>query len=128
MTAKILYADATPHLPDLPADFWTAFPGNTADISVWTPIASAQTVNVNDGRLTLSNASGASNNKICFVQITTAAANPPGEQPYPTLPSVPSDTIEAENFQTVLIERKEDIWPSFKAFLAKDRGAETATA
>ncbi|MFN8545595.1 MAG: sporulation protein YhbH [Candidatus Binatia bacterium] len=32
--------------------------------------------------------------------------------------------LEADNFQTVLIERKEDIWPSFKAFLAKDRGAE----
>ncbi|MGH9893199.1 MAG: sporulation protein YhbH [bacterium] len=34
--------------------------------------------------------------------------------------------LEAENFQTVLIERKEDIWPSFKAFLAKDRGEEAA--
>jgi uncharacterized protein len=32
--------------------------------------------------------------------------------------------LEADNFQTVLIERKEDIWPSFKAFLAKDRGTE----
>src|SRR5262245_48183581 len=30
--------------------------------------------------------------------------------------------LDAENFQTVLIERKEDVWPSFKAFLAKDRG------
>ena len=30
--------------------------------------------------------------------------------------------LESDNFQTVLIERKEDIWPSFKAFLAKDRG------
>lgn len=29
--------------------------------------------------------------------------------------------IEAENFQSVLIERKEDIWPSFKAFLSRDR-------
>jgi sporulation protein YhbH len=29
--------------------------------------------------------------------------------------------LEAPNFQTVLIERKEDIWPSFKAFLAKER-------
>ena len=29
--------------------------------------------------------------------------------------------LEADNFQTVLIERKEDIWASFKAFLAKDR-------
>ncbi|MEM7042886.1 MAG: sporulation protein YhbH [Pseudomonadota bacterium] len=28
--------------------------------------------------------------------------------------------IEAENFQSVLIERKEDIWPSFKAFLSRD--------
>jgi len=35
--------------------------------------------------------------------------------------------LEAENFQTVLIERKEDIWPSFKAFLAKDRGADAMT-
>jgi uncharacterized protein len=35
--------------------------------------------------------------------------------------------LDADNFQTVLIERKEDIWPSFKAFLAKDRGREQAT-
>ncbi len=34
--------------------------------------------------------------------------------------------LDADNFQTVLIERKEDIWPSFKAFLAKDRGREQA--
>jgi sporulation protein YhbH len=32
--------------------------------------------------------------------------------------------LDTDNFQTVLIERKEDIWPSFKAFLAKDRGRE----
>jgi len=36
--------------------------------------------------------------------------------------------LEADNFQTILIERKEDIWPSFKALLAKDRGRETASA
>lgn len=29
--------------------------------------------------------------------------------------------IEADNFHTVLIERKEDVWPSFKAFLVRDR-------
>jgi sporulation protein YhbH len=29
--------------------------------------------------------------------------------------------LDADNFQTVLIERKEDVWPSFKALLAKDR-------
>ncbi len=32
-----------------------------------------QTVSVNDGRLTISNAEGASNNKICFVEINSAA-------------------------------------------------------
>jgi hypothetical protein len=34
--------------------------------------------------------------------------------------------LDSDNFQTVLIERKEDIWPSFKAFLGKDRGRETS--
>lgn len=29
--------------------------------------------------------------------------------------------IEHDNFHTLLIERKEDIWPSFKSFLARDR-------
>lgn len=29
--------------------------------------------------------------------------------------------IDAENFQTVVIEKKEDIWPAFKSFLSKDR-------
>src|SRR5436189_1303164 len=29
--------------------------------------------------------------------------------------------IEESNFQSVQIQRKEDIWPSFKSFLAKDR-------
>ncbi|MBM4265208.1 MAG: sporulation protein YhbH [Deltaproteobacteria bacterium] len=35
--------------------------------------------------------------------------------------------LDAENFQTVVIEKKEDIWPAFRAFLAKDR-AGVATA
>lgn len=29
--------------------------------------------------------------------------------------------LQAENFQTVQIQRKEEIWPSFKAFLSRDR-------
>lgn len=32
-------------------------------------------------------------------------------------------SLKADNFQSVSIERKDDIWPSFKAFLAKDKGA-----
>lgn len=31
--------------------------------------------------------------------------------------------LDAENFQSVLIERREDIWPAFKAFMSKDRVA-----
>ncbi len=33
--------------------------------------------------------------------------------------------VEAENFQRVLIERKEDVWPSFKAFLKKEAGGDS---
>jgi photosystem II stability/assembly factor-like uncharacterized protein len=41
---KALYANATSGLPDLPADFWTRFPGDSLDpTSRWTPIGSAQT-------------------------------------------------------------------------------------
>jgi uncharacterized protein len=36
--------------------------------------------------------------------------------------------LDADNFETVLIEDKEDIWPSFRAFLARDRGRESAQA
>ena len=34
--------------------------------------------------------------------------------------------LKADNFQTVQIQRKEDIWPSFKAFLSRDRAREEA--
>jgi photosystem II stability/assembly factor-like uncharacterized protein len=44
VTVKILYADATPGLPDLPADFWTAFPGDSVDTTHWKPIGAAQTI------------------------------------------------------------------------------------
>jgi hypothetical protein len=50
---KILYADATALLPDLPADFWTAFPGNSADTSLWMPIGRAQPLNVKPGMPTI---------------------------------------------------------------------------
>jgi len=36
--------------------------------------------------------------------------------------------LEVDNFQTILIERKEDIWPSFKAFLAKEKPREAEVA
>ncbi len=36
--------------------------------------------------------------------------------------------LEADNYQTVLIERKEDIWPSFRAFLSKEEGERMQTS
>jgi uncharacterized sporulation protein YeaH/YhbH (DUF444 family) len=38
------------------------------------------------------------------------------------------EKIKEENFAVVLIEKKEDIWPSFKALLAKDRVKEGGAA
>jgi photosystem II stability/assembly factor-like uncharacterized protein len=43
VTVKILYADATPGLPNLPPNFWTAFPGD-GTITDWKPIGAAQTI------------------------------------------------------------------------------------
>ena len=34
--------------------------------------------------------------------------------------------LQMEHFQTVQIQRKEEIWPSFKSFLTKDRAREKA--
>jgi photosystem II stability/assembly factor-like uncharacterized protein len=44
LVVKILYADAALGLPDLPSDFWTAFPGNSSMPSPWAPIGIAQTI------------------------------------------------------------------------------------
>jgi hypothetical protein len=44
LVVKILCADAAPGLPDLPADFWTAFPANSGMASPWAPIGAAQTI------------------------------------------------------------------------------------
>lgn len=43
VTVKILYADASPGLPNLPADFWTAFPGN-GNQTVWKAIGAAKVI------------------------------------------------------------------------------------
>jgi len=36
--------------------------------------------------------------------------------------------LDADNFQTVVIEKKEDIWPAFRSFLSKDRAGPGAPA
>jgi len=36
--------------------------------------------------------------------------------------------LEAENFQSVLIEKKQDVWPNIKALLARERLGNEARA
>src|SRR5262249_9377018 len=43
VTVKILYADATPWLPDLPGDIWTAIPGD-GTTTTWHPIGAAKII------------------------------------------------------------------------------------
>ncbi len=43
VTVKILYTDAGPGLPNLPSDFWTAFPGDGATI-FWKPVGTAKII------------------------------------------------------------------------------------
>jgi photosystem II stability/assembly factor-like uncharacterized protein len=44
VTVKILWADASAGLPALPADFWTAFPSNSANTAQWRPVGAAKTI------------------------------------------------------------------------------------
>lgn len=46
VTVKILYADASGGVLDLPVDFWSRFPADSMDTSYWHPIGAAQTVSV----------------------------------------------------------------------------------
>jgi hypothetical protein len=43
VTATVMIAGASAGLPDLPADFWTAFPNSAGDAN-WTPVGSPQTI------------------------------------------------------------------------------------
>lgn len=38
VAVKLLYADASAGLPPLPPDFWTAFPNNSANTTLWHPL------------------------------------------------------------------------------------------
>jgi hypothetical protein len=38
VTVKLLWADASAGLPPLPPDFWTAFPNNSTNTTVWHPL------------------------------------------------------------------------------------------
>jgi photosystem II stability/assembly factor-like uncharacterized protein len=44
VTVKLLFANASAGLPPLPSDFWTAFPNNSSNTTVWTPIGTAKVI------------------------------------------------------------------------------------
>jgi photosystem II stability/assembly factor-like uncharacterized protein len=44
VTVKLLFANASAGLPPLPSDFWTAFPNNSTNTAVWTPIGTAKVI------------------------------------------------------------------------------------
>src|SRR4029077_2602757 len=44
VAVKVLWADASAGLPSLPADFWTAFPGDSANTTNWHPIGAAKSI------------------------------------------------------------------------------------
>jgi hypothetical protein len=44
VVVKILWADASVGLPNLPSDFWTMFPGNSTNTTQWQPVGTAQTI------------------------------------------------------------------------------------
>ena len=44
VSVKILWAEAGAGLPNLPNDFWTAFPGDSTDTTAWHPVGAAQTI------------------------------------------------------------------------------------
>jgi hypothetical protein len=44
VSVKLLYAKSAESLPALPADFWSAFPNDSAHTSVWKPIGAAKLV------------------------------------------------------------------------------------
>ncbi len=46
VNVKVLWANAAAGLPDLPADFWSVFPNDSAVASPWTPIGPAQVCSV----------------------------------------------------------------------------------
>ena len=44
ITVKLLYADASAQLPQLPPDFWTLFPADSTDTTNWKPIGSPKII------------------------------------------------------------------------------------
>jgi N-acetylneuraminic acid mutarotase len=62
-------------------------------------VTSTKSVNVGDGKLTITSAAGAVNNKLAFLEISQPLSPPPPPPPPPstTLPSIPA-TIQAEDF------------------------------
>jgi hypothetical protein len=99
-------------------------------------ISGTKTVTVNDGRLTVSNGSGAKNNKICFIDITqtkagSSATTPLASSTHPTLQWISRDANDqvrlrllGSNDEHYQIEVSSDLihWEVISAKTSKDGG------
>ena len=79
-----------------------ALGGTPTSGSRW--VEATKTVTVADGRLTLTNAAGARNNKINFIEVTSAAAPPANRPPAPPLISEPVSDGQVINYADVHME------------------------
>ena len=79
-----------------------ALSGTPTTSSRW--VEATRTVTVSDGKLTLTNASGASNNKINFIEVTTAAAARTNAPPAPPVISEPVADGAVINYADVHME------------------------
>jgi YVTN family beta-propeller protein len=76
--------------------------GTPTSSSRW--VSGTKTVAVSDGRLTVSNASGSSNNKICFVDITSVAGGSPASVVPIALPGITLLGIDGAGVVTLRVE------------------------
>ena len=95
------YAEATPGLPDLPSDFWTAFPGNSGMPSPWTPIGAAQTIaSLRPERPPCWDGIG---RRRCPLRPTPACSwSPPASRILPTVKALVLDSLVTQNRQVGL--------------------------
>jgi len=76
--------------------------GTPTSSSRW--VSGTKTVAVSDGRLTVSNASGSSNNKICFIDITSVAGGSPASVVPIALPGITLLGIDGAGVVTLRVE------------------------
>lgn len=80
VTIKLLYTDSSGGLGDLPADFWSKFPADSNDTSVWKPIGTPTTIQsiaaLKPEVVTFEWTPGESVQRPCFLVVADCANDP----------------------------------------------------